>query len=204
MPISPPHLPPGLHVLPLLVDEAGSSAHVLWKPDTDFSGYLPTVSAITFKLDEALERLRKELLLAQPFGSLRIDLRWYQASRSTRRDPVPVRYVLNSPARVLQGSRRWAVIRLDRGEHRGAPLQEQLRIDGPLQTRTVEHRAAKKIATAIQALLDQRKAILTEYGILMSSLGRRLAAMKRQLALLEAATPPPANPLTFNDLMDAY
>ena len=204
MPISPPHLPLGLHVLPLIVDEAGSTAHVLWKPDTDFSGYITTVSAITFKLDEALERLRKELLLAQPFGSLRIDLRWYLASRSTRRDPVPVRYVMNSPARVLQGAPKWAVIRLDRGEHLGTPLQEQLRTNGPLQTRTVEHRAAKKIATAIQVLLDQRKANLTANRALMSTLGRRLAAMKRQLALLEAATPPPANPLTFNDLMDAY
>ena len=190
MPISPPHLPPGLHVLPLLVDEAGSSAHVLWKPDTDFSGYLPTVSAITFKLDEALERLRKELLLAQPFGSLRIDLRWYQVSRSTRRDPVPVRYVLNSPARVLQGAPKWAVIRLDRGEHLGAPLYAQLRTNGPLQMGTVEHRAAKKIAIAIQVLLDKRKANLTTHGALMSSLGRTLAAMKRGLARLDAATPP--------------
>ena len=204
MHISPPHSTPNVAVPQLFPDDGGSTMPDLWIQGTELEDNHQAVCAGIFEMDKAIDALRKELLLAQPFGSLRIDLRWYQASRSTRRDPVPVRYVLNSPARVLQGSRRWAVIRLDRGEHRGAPLQEQLRIDGPLQTRTVEHRAAKKIATAIQALLDQRKAILTEYGILMSSLGRRLAAMKRQLALLEAATPPPANPLTFNDLMDAY
>ena len=141
-----------------------------------------------YEIDLQIESLRQGLQGAQPFGSRKIDVRWYLESRPNRRDPVPIRYVKNSDYGLNRGLPVWAVVRLDRGINIGKPLHKKLRTNGPLADRK-DWLIAAKVCRKINALIKQRKQFVAVVAKLRQSAGTTAAALRK------AHAPKPPNPL---------
>ena len=171
---------------PLDIDDADEwksmAEPCLWESAID--GMAKDVALIVneiFKIDRQINELRQSLLAGQPFGSRRIDLRWYLEPRPKRRDPTPVRYVKNSDNNVSRGLPVWAVIRLDRGANAGQALRGYLRTDGPLANRN-RWLIPAKVCRQIDDAIKQRVHLVSVVSTLRTRAGTTAAALRRAQA----------------------
>lgn len=150
-------------------------------------------------LDLQIEALRPQLLEAQPFGAQRLDLRWWLmgAERAGRIDPIPV-YYMPAPA---HSARRWNVVRLDRGTDTAVRLQDKLRVVGGFTSAKPRYRAYR-LATKLQAMLDDRTERLSRLTAISKLTGKSAQPARRRAALttlnLVSESPDETNPLRAN------
>lgn len=149
-----------------------------------------------YALDTQIEVVRPQLVEAQPFGARRLDLRWWSMGvrRLDRVDPIPV-YYLEAPA---YAPRKWNIVRLDRGTDTAVRLQDKLRAVGGFTSAKPRYKAYR-LATKLQAMLDDRMERLKRLTEIGAFLGKSAQPARRRAALTAldfvGATPDESNPL---------
>ena len=118
---------------------------------------------VLWRLDAHIQYLSGLLDASQPFGSRKVNIRWYENGRG-RRDPTPIQFVKNTHPRAhAMPGHGWSLVRLDRAENKDTPLRDHIRVTGPFAN-AKDRAPAISVARLIERTMAERKLLITSLG----------------------------------------